>query len=75
MGRYAARDYTGAIAALEEALDRSSLLNSPAEVAQLEESLSSIAAAKLAQEKALCAATAALTRCASLALAPLPLIF
>lgn len=56
------RDYIGAIAALEEALDRSSLLNSPTEIAQLEESLNTIVAAKLAQEQALRAATAALTR-------------
>jgi hypothetical protein len=59
---YDARDYNGAIAALEEALARRMLLNSPAEIAQLEDFLNTVIDAKIAQEKALSAATAALTR-------------
>ena len=56
------RDYTGAIAAFDEALARGSLINSPSMVAQLEEDLNSTVAAKLAQEEAVYAATTALTR-------------
>ena len=55
---YEKRDYINAIAALEEALARRKLINSPAEIAQLEEDLNIIVDAKLSQEQA----AAALTR-------------